>query len=99
MGIIMSITLTALNDNSTTMTSTARHSKWWNMNVLVFAWKFASHVQLLLVDYNHYIRDRLAQQRASKFCKLWTGPLGHWTLAHACHAGSNNNMGVKVDNL
>jgi hypothetical protein len=42
--------------------------------------------------------DVLEQPRAAEwFRKWWTGPRGRRTLAHAGHAGSNNNMRVEVD--
>ncbi len=62
-----------------------------DVNVL----SFADHVQALLVD---YICDILVQPRVARwFREWWTGPGGRWTLAHAGHAGCNNNMGVEVD--
>ncbi len=40
----------------------------------------------------------LEQPRAAeRFRKWWTGPRGRRTLAHAGHAGSDNNMRVEVD--
>ncbi len=42
-----------------------------------------------------FIRDVLEQwssrERPTGFAKRWTGLGGRWTLAHAGHAGSNNN--------
>ncbi len=62
-----------------------------DVNVL----SFANHVQALLVV---FIRDVLEQPRAAEWLReWWTGPRGLWTLEHAGHAGSNNNMGVEVD--
>ncbi len=61
------------------------------MNVLTLAY----HVQAQQLD---QLRDGLDQPRAAKwFREWWTGLQGSWTLAHAGYAGSNNNMGVKVD--
>jgi hypothetical protein len=52
---------------------------------------FANHDQALLVS---FIRVVLEQPRAAEwFREWWTGPRGRSILAHAGHAGSNNNMG------
>ena len=56
---------------------------------------FSNHVQRLLVKYT---RNDLGQPRASTWYEgHWTGTYGRYCLAHAGYAGSNNNMGIKVD--
>jgi hypothetical protein len=62
-----------------------------NVNVLSFAY----HVQALLVVFIIHVLER--PRAAEWFREWWTGPRGCWTLAHASHAESNNNMGMEVD--
>ena len=55
--------------------------------------EFATRVQELLVD---YLRETYGDGPADWCRDFWTGDRGRMCLAHACYAGSNNNMGVEV---
>ena len=55
--------------------------------------EFATRVQELLVD---YLRETYGDGPADWCREFWTGDRGRMCLAHACYAGSNNNMGVEV---
>ena len=56
---------------------------------------FADDAQQLLVTYTREELEKLCA--ANWYDGHWTGPHGRYSLAHARYAGSNNNMGIKVD--
>jgi hypothetical protein len=61
---------------------------------------FKIGLELFALVVQQKLVDRLAEfdpKASAWYCDNRTGAMGRYCVCHACYCGSNNNMGVKVD--